>query len=278
MNLRRLLLVSAGTCAGLLLFMVLTICFIPTRQLQDLAVRAAQQQGFTLRMAGFGKTLLPGLKATEVEVGNEQGPLLKARNMHIHLRLLPLLSGRLALSWRAAIGPGQASGEFAPRTGDTTIFMSGIPLEQLPFIQTLTGAHLKGTLLIKANLNGKGAATKGEMQVEVTGASLAGLKIGGLPLPDADYRRVQGMLKAGGGMVTITSFTLEGDSLYARLKGDFPVTAPLARAPLNLTLELMPKPDFMERQKYIFLLLVKYMAAPGHYQLPITGTLGSPRI
>jgi len=32
----------------------------------------------------------------------------------------------------------------------------------------------------------------------------------------------------------------------------------------------------MEKQKYVFLLLAKYLISPGAYQIPIRGTLAKP--
>ena len=86
------------------------------------------------------------------------------------------------------------------------------------------------------------------------------------------------MVRAGDGAIKLESFTLEGEGLYVRLKGGLPLTMPLGAAPLNLTLELMPKPEFLERQKFVFLLLTKYLTSPGHYEIPIRGTLAKPAI
>jgi type II secretion system protein N len=107
---------------------------------------------------------------------------------------------------------------------------------------------------------------------------MTGLKISGVPLPDADYPEVQGVLRAGSGTITLTSFTLQGEGIYSRIKGDMPLVGTLGAAPLNLTIELMPKPEFLEKQKFVFLLLAKYLATPGHYEIPLRGTLSSPRI
>jgi hypothetical protein len=43
-------------------------------------------------------------------------------------------------------------------------------------------------------------------------------------------------------------------------------------------LEIMPKPDFLEKQKLVFLLLAKFTASPGVYRVPIKGTLLKPEI
>jgi hypothetical protein len=40
----------------------------------------------------------------------------------------------------------------------------------------------------------------------------------------------------------------------------------------------MPKPEFLEGQKFVFLLLTKYLTTPGHYQIPVRGTLAKPVI
>jgi hypothetical protein len=40
----------------------------------------------------------------------------------------------------------------------------------------------------------------------------------------------------------------------------------------------MPKPEFIDKQKLVFLLLAKFMASPGVYRVPIRGTLLKPEI
>jgi len=49
-------------------------------------------------------------------------------------------------------------------------------------------------------------------------------------------------------------------------------------AQLDLLLEIMPKPEFLEKQKLVFLLLARFMASPGVYRVPIKGTLLKPVI
>jgi hypothetical protein len=63
-----------------------------------------------------------------------------------------------------------------------------------------------------------------------------------------------------------------------RLSGDLPMAASAATAPLNLVLEIMPKPEFLDSQKLVFMLLARFMASPGVYRVPIRGTLLKPEI
>ena len=86
------------------------------------------------------------------------------------------------------------------------------------------------------------------------------------------------MVRVVDGKARLESFTLEGDGVYMRLSGDIPSDANAAATPLNMSLEIMPKPEFLEKQKLVFLLLAKFMASPGVYRVPIKGTLLKPEI
>ncbi|HEX8961005.1 MAG TPA: type II secretion system protein GspN [Geobacteraceae bacterium] len=278
MRFSRWLFIGAAVIGALLLFLLFTLWFIPDSELQGLAARALQQQGYTLRAARFGKAFPLGIKAAGVEIADSRGPLLKAQEMALNLDLLALLTGKLSLSCRATIGSGRFAGEYSPRDNAAAVDIRGVRLDELPFIETVTGARAKGVMRLRGKFTGREKRSSGELQLEVTEANVAGVKIGELPLPDADYRRIQGVVRVGNGTVTLGSFTLEGDGLYVRLRGEFPLTTPQGSAPLNLALELMPKPDFLERQKFVFLLLTKYLTSPGHYEIPIRGTFSKPAI
>lgn len=276
---RRLLSIAAVSAAVVALFAFLTLLFIPGRVLRDAVTRGAESAGLTFTAARFGKAFPFGVRAQGVTIGNDRGPILRADRAVVRLALLPLLTGRVKVAGTLGIGPGEVKGEFFLRGGGTsTIAAHGIKLEDIPFFVTVTGARVKGNATLQGMLTGRPAAATGALQVEVTNADLRGVKIGETPLPDAGFDTVRGALKVGGGRITLESFTLQGEGLYVRLKGDLPVTAPLAAAPLNLTLELMPKPEFLEQQKFVFLLLTKYQSSPGHYQVPIRGVLGKPAI
>ncbi|HEY6839178.1 MAG TPA: type II secretion system protein GspN, partial [Geobacteraceae bacterium] len=204
---------------------------------------------------------------------------VRADRFTVRLRLLPLLGGKVVIGCEARIGGGKVTAE-VPLVGGgkMTADIKNLRLEDVPFFPSVTGAKVQGGLTAQATLRGQANAAAGELKLEVKAAEVSGVKIGGLPLPDATYRTVQGMLRASGGKVVLESFTLDGEGLYVRLKGDFPLTIPVSAAPLNLTLELMPKPDFLDRQKFVFLLLTKYVTSPGHYEIPVRGTLGKPAV
>lgn len=279
MTLRRPLLIAVAIPAALFLFLVLTLLFVPVREVQGVVERGLAREGYTLRAAGFGKAFPLGLELRDAHLSTDQGEVLRADRFVVRLRLLPLLGGKVVIGCEARIGAGKVTAEAAlSGGGKTTVGITNLRLEDIPFFPSVTGAKVQGALTAQATLRGKGNSAAGELKLEVKAAEVSGVKIGGLPLPDATYRTVQGMLRAGGGKVVLESFTLDGEGLYVRLKGDFPFATPLSAAPLNLSLELMPKADFLDRQKFVFLLLTKYVTSPGHYEVPIRGTLAKPAV
>jgi type II secretion system protein N len=276
---RRWFLIAAGVPAALLLFVIFLILFTPAESLQGVVYRYLEHEGYTCRTQEFGKALPLGIKANNVELADERGVLLRADEAVVRLRLLPLLAGKVSFSYRLGIGGGDIRGEFSLlRGGEMDFAISRLRMEDIPFFLTATGTRVKGDLSAQASFRGFGNKAAGEAQLEAKGAELAGVKIGEMPLPDAVYDMVRVALKVSSGKAVLESATLQGAGLYVRLKGDFPVTTPLGSAPLNLTLELMPKPDFLEKQKFVFLLLAKYLISPGAYQIPIRGTLAKPAI
>jgi type II secretion system protein N len=276
---RRWATIAAAGIVGLLLFIGFVIIFTPAGEVQGLLERVLQDAGYTFRAGEFGKALPFGIKAGKLEIGDHRGLLFKADEAEVRLRLLPLLTGRISFGYRAGIGGGEVRGGFSlNRGGEMDFQISNVRLEDIPFFSTAAGTLARGELQGEGSFRGRGNKAAGEARLEIRGVELAGVRIGEMPLPDATYDLVRGALKVNGGKGVIESATLQGEGIYVRLKGDFPVTAPINSAPLNLTLELMPKPAFLEKQRFVFLLLSRYLVSPGNYRIPVSGTLAHPAI
>jgi len=102
--------------------------------------------------------------------------------------------------------------------------------------------------------------------------------MGAFALPDADNLNSKGMIRIADGKARLESLTLQGEGVYMRLSGNLPMGVNADSAPLDLLLEIMPKPEFLDKQKLVFLLLAKFMTSPGVYRVPIKGTLLRPEI
>lgn len=271
--------ICAWIAAALLLLVSLTILFIPTKVLRDAVERSLQSRGLTMHASYFGKAFPLGVKARDLRIGDARGVLLKLDDAVARVSIPALLTGRVVVNYHADIGNGSIEGKiFQSKETGFTFQADGVRLEDIPFFQTATGAMVKGKLDANADFREKGMMRNGELRLQVSGAVLNGVKMGGMPLPDASYDTVRGMYRLDGVRGTLESLSLDGKGIYVRLKGDIPFSTPPGNAPLNLTLELMPKPAFLDNQKFVFLLLTKYLTTPGHYQIPIRGTLSKPLI
>ncbi len=276
---RRTLYLACGIPVAIACFLFLTILFVPNRSVEGLLTRICANAGYTLRCTGFGKSLPVGFSARTLELGSEKGALLQLRDAKVRLELLPLLTGKVAVACSGGIGAGEVKGEVTlGKKPGWDLNCRGVRLEEIPFFKNVAEANVKGEMRLTGKLTpGKGGG-HGEMQLEVKGAEVAGVKVGTMPLPDAAYREVRGALSIDKGRATLKSFTLNGDGIYVRISGDTQLGKPVGASPLNLTMEMMPKPSFLERQKFVFLLLTKYQSSPGAFRIPIRGTLAHPTI
>ncbi|MBJ6799508.1 type II secretion system protein GspN [Geomonas propionica] len=276
---RRTLYLACGIPAALLLFLLLTLLFTPNHAIKGVLVRAAENAGYTLECTGFGKSFPLGVKADKVELGTAKGALLALNQVKVRLELLPLLTGKARLAYRCGIGAGVAQGELdLGKAQGWSMQCRGVRLEDIPFFSTVAEAKVRGELKLNGKMETNKTGGSGDLQLEVRAAEVAGVKIGSMPLPDAAYREVRGVLKIDKRRAVLKSFTLNGDGIYVRLSGDTVLGNPVGASPLNLTMEMMPKPSFLERQKFVFLLLTKYQSSPGAFKIPIGGTLAHPSL
>jgi type II secretion system protein N len=257
----------------------LSLLLFPSSEILRVSSRLAAQHGLKLKVAEIGKTLPLGIRARGVAISGGTGTLLALDRLSLRLRFLPLLTGRVIIGYEGSAGQGNLFGEIeATGPARFEINCMGVRLEELPLLQALTSARVTGKLAGSGKLLGQGARAMGTVRVSVEGLEVTGARIGGVMLPDAVRQTVQALVTVGNGVIKLENVTMQGDGLYARLKGEINAGVVTSAAPVNLSLELMPKPDFMERQKFVFLALGRYSDSPGHYLLPIRGTIGRPEL
>lgn len=269
---------GALLAAALFLYLLCGYLLFPTAKIDALVSELLAPQGLSISPA-VHKTVLPGLAWDNMQLASAQGTLLQCDQLRIRLLLLPLLRGKLVCSAAAGIGAGHLDVKYALNGSDAVkLDADGIALDSIPFFKNALGAQVAGTLWGRGDLQRAASGLTGDVKLEVKQLNLAGVKLGAFPLPDAANLKTQGMIKVAGGKARLESFTLEGEGIYMRLSGDLPVGGKAGMTPLAMSLEIMPKPEFLEKQKLVFMLLAKFMASPGVYRIPIRGTLLKPEI
>jgi type II secretion system protein N len=269
---------AAILAAVLVLFLLFSYLLFPTGRIDAALAQVLARQGLSLAPA-VHKTLLPGLAWDDMLLSSEQGPLLSCRRLQVRALLLPLLTGRAVVSGGATIGKGHLDVIYA-LNGKAAVDLDAedISLAEIPFFKSVLGAKAGGTLWSRGKLLRGAKGLSGDLKIEVKQLEYSGVKLGAFPLPDAVNLKTQGMVRVSDGKVRLESFTLEGDGIFMRLSGEIPSGANAGVAPLNMSLEIMPKPEFLEKQKLVFMLLAKFMTSPGVYTVPIRGTLLKPQI
>jgi type II secretion system protein N len=264
--------------AALSLFLVLIYLFFPTSRINAVIDQVLSTQGLTLA-PGARKTIVPGLAWNNAVLASDQGALVRFAQLKVRPLLLPLLAGRIVLRSEASIGTGYFDLDYGVTGREAlTLKAEGIGLGDIPFFQTVLAAKAGGNLRSAGSVTRSAKGLNGEFQLEVKQLELSGVKLGAFSLPDVSRLTSQGMVRVTDGKARLESFTLQGDGIYMRLSGDLPMAPNAATAPLNLVLEIMPKPEFLDSQKLVFLLLAKFMVSPGVYRVPIRGTLLKPEI
>ena len=275
---KRLLRGLALAAAALFLFIALFYVLFPVAPLNNTIMQTLAGQGLTLEPEAR-KTVLPGLVWNDAVLSSAQGALLDIEQLKVQPRLMALLLGRLRISAKAAVADGKIDLLYGVNGRQAVVLQAdGIQLAKIPFFKTVLGATAGGMLWSEGNVQRTPQGLDGELKLEVKQLQYSGVKMGAFPLPDATNLQTQGMVRISGGRARLESFTLQGEGIYMRLSGNLPTGASAASMPLDLTLEIMPKPEFMEQQKLVFLLLAKFMSSPGVYRVPIRGTLLNPVI
>ena len=264
--------------AWLALFIVCVYLFFPTRQINAAIDQVLSAQGLSLAPAAH-KTLLPGLAWEKALLSSDQGALIRLERLQVYPRFLPLLSGRLVVGSLATLGVGRIDFEYGI-TGSQAFLLKAdkLDLADVPLFKTVLGARVAGGLRSEGFATRGAKGWNGELKLEISRLEFAGIRMGAFALPDAVNLNSRGMVRITDGKARLESFTLQGEGLYMRLSGDVPLGLNAVSAPLNLVLEIMPKPEFLDKQKLVFLLLAKFMVSPGVYRVPITGTVLKPQI
>jgi type II secretion system protein N len=269
---------AAFVSGAALLFVVFMYLLFPTAQIDRVIAATLAPQGLTVSPA-VHKTLLPGLAWDNLALADSQGELLRCRRLQVRPLLLPLVMGKAVISSAAAIGGGQLDLVYTLNGTDAvTLSTDGINLSEIPFFKTILGATVAGDLWSRGTLLRSTSGLNGDLKLEIKQLAFSGVKLGAFPLPDVTGLKAQGMVRVTNGTSRLESFTLAGEGIYMRLSGDLPGGASAGVVPLSLTLEIMPKPEFLEKQKLVFMLLAKFMSSPGVYKVPIKGTLLKPQI
>lgn len=233
----------------------------PEKTLVGLIAGAVGGGDLTVEVTGIKKGLFYSFVAETVEVKRSGKTILSAENVSCRLDLSSLFTLKPALCVDGNIAGGRMHGRIGLMGGSVAMEMTGADIDGLPFLAA-AGLHGNGTFSGRLALNNG----SGTVRFALIDAHLKPASFGGLTAPLDLFSTGRGALTVAGNTIGVTSFSLEGDGIYARLRGN--ITGKTVR----MTMELMPAKSFVEKNP-IFTLLALYKDSPGHYSIPITSTV-----
>jgi type II secretion system protein N len=235
----------------------------PERTLVGLIADALGGGNLTVEVTGMKKGFFYSFTAETLEVKRSGKPGLTAENVYCRPDLSSLLILKPALAVDGNISGGRMRGRIGlmGSNGGMDMEVTGAKIQGLPFLASF-GLQGEGNVSGRLVLNN----SSGVIRFSLDDAHMKPAAFAGLMVPLDLFSTGRGALTVAGDTIGITSFTLEGKDIYARLRGNVTGKA------IRLTMELMPEKSFVDKNP-IFTLLAAYKDSPGHYSIPISTTV-----
>jgi type II secretion system protein N len=232
---------------------------IPVSFLQDRIEGAIDDRNFSIGTEGLEKTLFYKVTIERLTLNGYGKEHVSIEDIQAPIKFLSLIRFQLNVSFDGDIGGGTISGDIIRTMNKKTIEMTfnNAHINDLSFLQH---AGIEGT----GTLSGSLSMTRGTGHVEFVtrDAQFQPVVLSDSIVPLNFFRSVRGALDIKNDVIYISSIALEGNDIYARLKGKIDNTF------INLSMEIMPGKSLLDNQLFTGA-LEKYRVSPGYYVIPI---------
>ena len=220
-----------------------------------------------IKIEGASKGFFYSVYADSVTLSYKDTTLPSIRNIGVHLQRLRILRREAAVAFTAeAFSGGTIDGEIVLRKKTVDL---ALKVENASIAELLALAGLSGDGLME--INGNLSDFAGEFQIELTDLKLKPSGFAAI-LPVDRFRSLNGVLVTDGQSLHVKALEIVGEGIRARLKGV------IDGDNLDLTLELFPDAKTVGENQLLLDGISKYRRSPGHYSIPIKGTLSHPVI
>lgn len=253
----------------LIVFIVIPVLFwsawiaFPEKTIQSIIESSVTDRRITLDVRGLQKGLFYNCRVEDLVVKGFGGELVSLKNIHARINPLGLARLRLELSIDGGIGPGDISGrtDFNASGAQAVFEFKNVRINDMSLFKR---AGIKGTGTVSGRF--LLAGDKGHIEFVTADASFEPSFLSGIKVPLNLFQRISGSIDVRENIMHITSISLEGKDVNARLKGNINANI------MNLTMELMPGSTFLENPLFLNE-FDKYKVSPGYYVIPVRGDL-----
>lgn len=236
---------------------------IPKGLLQRAFERALMGDQVQLEVEDLEKSLLYGVKARQIRVRKGEKTLLSINDVTGLIHPISLLRLRLRTTFEGQMGGGRLEGEAVQGRGGSFIRVR-LARSDIGKISELEGLGLRGKGFLSAEYELRDG--RGDLKFSLQEAQMEEVSKWGIRIPLQSIRSAKGMVTIRGDAVEVHSVSLEGEGIYARLKGQ------IKGEELDMTVELMPESTFNDTTNLLWMARI-YQNSHGHYLIPLKGSL-----
>lgn len=234
------------------------IIAIPEGLIQDFIKDSIKSDKIYVKPEGIKKGLFLTLSIEKIEVRKkDETLLLTLNNLNLKPDFISLLKLSPALLFTGQSHSGTIEGFYGIKENILNLDGRDIKLGEIPSLKLF---HIEGTgnLALRIRIINE----QGEIIFNLKDAKLQTTILpGGYLLPLNWFNDIKGLFHVNKGVTEVKSFTLEGNGVYARAKGN------ITNEMIDLKMEIMPDASF--KNSALLKLIEPFHASPGYYVIPI---------
>jgi len=236
---------------------------IPEDFIISLMENSLRESNLHVEAKGLKKGLFYNLKSERIWLKKSEEVLLLIDNVAVGIHPSSLLQMKLTASFHGEISGGNMDGEWDLLKGKDG-FRMRLDNSNMEGILLFSILGLSGRGILSAEYRSKGGT--GDLRFSMRDAKFEGKSYSGIRIPLDLFHSAKGLIAMKGDVIHVGSLSLEGDGLYARVKGD------IMGDRVDLTIELMPDSSFKDKSN-IFSQMKNFQVSPGHYVIPLKSSM-----
>ncbi len=254
--------IALAVIAVVLIVWAVWIAF-PVSAMQSMIDGILHNRDLSIRIDGLKKGFFYRLHADRITLANTGGALLLLDSVDARINPLSFIVLRIDLSAQGRIGEGSfhADASFSRKVRAVNVDFGQARLKDIQF---LTIGGIQGNGIVSGNISLSGQ--RWHISFSVSDAEIEPVMHGDVMVPLNFFHTVKGAMNGAGNTIDITSVSLEGRNIFARLKG-------LIRGNLmDLRMEVMPEKALLENPLFLAH-IERYQVSPGYYVIPVKGPI-----
>lgn len=285
--LKRLFIAAGFLFIAVLLFLITFFFVFPNSLIESwLESELNERTGLVFSIEGFQKVFPLGFEMKKVKViyAGDENPIFYINNMRVRFLPYSLFLGNIRINVYGDVGDGHISEDVIIKIGGITLNTAAenVGLKDIPYLNSIgfysgvVNGHGQATISngISQGIS-QGKCIGGFIKADGKDIDISRLRIQGLIMPFEVIENMGVTAKMEECKLKLNGLWLEGKEFSARLQGIINVSSPFKSSPIDLTLEITPKPQLIKNDTLLFL-IKNYRKSINFYSIPLKGTIGNP--